>query len=74
MKWKDKMDSVVKDVLGIEYTCVVTSDDSFKIFENNEVIAASTTQSCLKAHWRHDLQQTLKVIFDDRIKKSLLKY
>lgn len=74
MNWKDKMDAIVKDVLGIEYTCVVNSDTSYSIFENNEMITRATTGTYLDSHWRNAITETLEIIFKERIQKSLLKY
>ncbi len=73
MTWKDKMDTVVKDVLGIEYSCVVNSDKSFSIFENNEKMASRSSIFYLESHWRHELTETLKIIFDQRIQKAMQK-
>ena len=73
MNWAEKMDAVVKDILGIEYTCVVNSDKSFTIFENNEKVATRKSIYYLESHWRHELAETLKIIFDQRIQKALQK-
>lgn len=73
MNWKEKMDTVVKDVLGIEYTCEVKSEHSFTIYENNEVIITRATSYSLEAHWRSDLLEVVSGIFIDRIKSALSK-
>lgn len=73
MNWSEKMDAVVKDVLGIEYTCVVNSDKTFSIYENNDKVAARESIFYLESHWRHEIAETLKIIFDQRIQKSLQK-
>lgn len=73
MTWQSKMDSVVKDVLGIEFTCVINSDKSFSIFENNTKVASRETVFYLESHWRHEIAETLKVMFDEKIRDSLLK-
>ena len=73
MNWKNKMDAVVKDVLGIEYTCVINSADSFEIYENNEMIAGTTSAGNLESHWRQQLSNTLEIIHKQKIKKALSK-
>jgi hypothetical protein len=73
MNWADKMDAVVKDVLGIEYKCVINSDTSFSIFENNTKIHNHMDVRYLSSHWRLTLSETLMVIFNQRIQKSLQK-
>jgi len=73
MNWKDKMDAVIKDVLGIEYTCVVNSENSFSIYENNERIAGTTSAENLKSHWRQQLSHTLEIIHKQKIQKALSK-
>lgn len=73
MNWKDKMDVVVKDVLGIEHTCVVNSEESFSIYENNERIAGTTSARNLNSHWREHLSSTLEIIHKQKIQKSLSK-
>jgi hypothetical protein len=74
MNWSDKMDAVIKDVLGIEFTCVVNSDKSFSIFENNTKVATRQSIFYLESHWRHEVGETLKVMFDEKVRDSLLKY
>lgn len=73
MNWANKMDAVVKDVLGIEFTCVVNSDKSFTIYENNEKVGFRESVFYLESHWRQQLAETLKIIFDQRVQKSLQK-
>lgn len=68
------MDAVVKDVLGIEYTCIVNSDKSFSIFENSTKIVNHIDNCYLEAHWRRALADTLRVIFNERIQTSLRKH
>jgi hypothetical protein len=74
MKWVDKMDAVVKDILGIEYTCVVDSETTFKIFENDHEIVKHLDIRPLESHWRSIISDTLKTIFSQRIQQTLLKY
>jgi hypothetical protein len=73
IKWHIKMDLVVKDVLGIEYTCVVNSPNSFSIYENNERIAGTTSAENLESHWRKQLSDTLEIIHKQKIQKALSK-
>jgi hypothetical protein len=73
MKWEDKMDTVVKDVLGIEYTCVINSENSFSIYENNERIAGTVSSQNLESHWRHQLSDILETIHKQKIQKALSK-
>jgi hypothetical protein len=74
MRWQDKMDILVKDILGIEYTCIVNSDKSFTIFENGDPVAKRSSINYLEAHWRNELAETLKIMYNEKIQKSLLKY
>jgi hypothetical protein len=74
MNWKEKMDAVVKDVLGIEYTCVVNTDKSFTIYENNVVFATRQSSSYLESHWRIELKDVLAITFRERMQAIMQKY
>lgn len=73
MNWKNKMDVVVKEVLGSEYKCIVHSEHSFSIYEKKELIRTRATSYSLEAHWRSDLLEVVSGIFIDQIKAALSK-
>jgi len=74
MNYKEKMDAAVKEILGVEYTCVVDSERKFSIFENNDKVAVRETVFELGPHWRHELAETLKVMYDEKVREVLRKH
>lgn len=73
MRWQDKINMVVKDVLGIEYTAIITSNNSFSIYENNDSIADHSCIYELESHWREQVTKVLETIHKQRIQKALSK-
>lgn len=74
MNWEKKMDNTVKDILGIEYTCVVKSDNLFSIFENNDVVFTRTASHMISNHWRADVTDAILKIISEKIINSMKKY
>jgi hypothetical protein len=74
MRWEHKMDEIVKNILGIEYTCIVDTDKSFTIFENDAKVVTRQTIYNLASHWKHELAETLKFLYDEKIRDVMLKY
>jgi len=74
MRWQDKMDAVIKDILGIEYTLIIDTNKSFTIFENNQNILTHSSLFDLEFHWKMEVGNALRIFFNEKIKNSLLKY
>jgi hypothetical protein len=73
MKWQNRMDAVIKDVLGIECTCIVESDKSFSIYENNERLLRMDYCNSLNAHWKDLVKDAITSIIHEKIKTSIKK-
>lgn len=73
MRWQSKMDAVIKDVLGIEYMCVVESDKTFSIYKNNERVLRMDYCNSLNSHWKDHVKDAITSIIHEKIKNSIKK-
>jgi hypothetical protein len=73
MYWGDKMDIVIKEVLGDNHYLLIASNNSFKILKDGYVVATCSSKYMLKDHWRSELGDTLKIIQEQKIQKALSK-
>jgi hypothetical protein len=70
--WVYKMDVVTKNIMGKEFEVEIESDKSFRICYNEFVVLTRESKFDLKSHWRQELSEALKILFDQKIKAALI--
>lgn len=71
--WQYKMDVLVKNVMGKEYEVDVEGDNIFYILYNGMQVLRRETANELKSHWRQEITECLKFLFENKIKHALKK-
>ena len=73
MNWKNKMAVVLKDVMGPEYDVAIVSEYSFSIMFNGTVIFTRTSKYETCNHWREDISDVMKALFNNKINEAIKK-
>lgn len=73
MNWQDKMQSILKQVLGSGYSIDFFSETSVKVFNNNEYILGRVTASETANHWQEQVKEIIHIIIDLNIKNAFNK-
>ena len=73
MTWQEKMNMVIGEVLGEGYSVKVISDEEFEVYYVDIRILKTATVHLLSNHWRKQIKETILLIVDKNIQRSLAK-
>lgn len=72
MTIEQKMDFVVKRLLGEEYVVVILNDNEFQILKDVKIMISHVmVGKSIEAHWREHISMAIKQILGDKIKNTL---
>lgn len=73
MNWKEKMNIILKDVLGKKYRFEVMDLHNYSVYHKDLQIMRTQTAYDISCHWKEETKRCILIIINERILSALKK-